>query len=79
MSEPMQRLYVYRSGANCVTHDGYIQIGWFPHTVEQHVEKNPTIDWLETYWLPDIFANRYKRPSMQSHIRVSGEKGTLEG
>ena len=38
----------------------------------------PTIDWLETYWIPDVFANRYKRPSMQAHMRVSGEKSTLE-
>jgi len=38
----------------------------------------PAIDWLETYWIPDVFANRYKRSSMQAHMRVSGEKSTLE-
>ena len=38
----------------------------------------PTIYWVETYWIPDVFINRYKRPSMQAHMRASGEKNTLE-
>jgi len=72
------KLYIYRSEFNCVTHDGYIQIGFHNHTVEEHIRLCPTIYWIETYWLPDVFANRYKRSSMQAHIRVSGEKSTLE-
>jgi hypothetical protein len=65
-----KKLYVYRSGGNCVTHDGYIQLGWFPHTVEKHKELSSEVEWVETYWLPDIFMNRYQRPSFQSHVRA---------
>jgi hypothetical protein len=74
----LKKLYIYRQEFNCVTHDGYIQIGFFNHTVEEHIRLCPTIYWVETYWLPDVFKNRYKRPSMQAHMRVSGEKSTLE-
>ena len=74
----LKTLYIYRREFNCVTHDGYIQIGFFNHTVEEHIRLNSTINWVETYWIPDVFKHRYKRPSMQAHMRVSGEKNTLE-
>ena len=35
------------------------------HSVERHLELNPTIDWQVTYWIPDVFNNRYKRVSFQ--------------
>ena len=57
----MKKLFIVSIGENeCVTHDGYIQIGIFNHSVEKHLELNPTIDWQVTYWMPDIWANRYK-------------------
>ena len=49
----------------CLTHDGYIQIGIFNHSVERHKELNPCIIWKEVYWYPDIFKNRYKRVKFQ--------------
>ena len=49
----------------CLTHDGYIQIGIFNHSVERHIELNPMIEWLVVHWYPDIFNNRYKRVKFQ--------------
>ena len=57
----LKQLFIVDIGENkCVTHDGYIQIGIFNHSVEKHLELNPVIDWQVTYWMPDIFTNRYK-------------------
>ena len=62
----MKQLFIVEIGENkCVTHDGYIQIGIFDHSLEKHIELCPTIDWQVTYWMPDIFMNRYKRVSFQ--------------
>mgnify|MGYP003127914631 CR=1 FL=1 len=62
----MKQLYICDiGGGRCVTHDGYIQIGIMSHSVERHLELNPTIDWQVTYWMPDVFINRYKRVSFQ--------------
>ena len=62
----MKTLYICDIGnGECVTHDGYIQIGIFNHSVEKHLELNPTIDWQVTYWMPDVFDDRYKRVSFQ--------------
>ena len=62
----MKQLFIVEIGENkCVTHDGYIQIGIFDHSVEKHIELCPTIDWQITYWMPDVFINRYRRVSFQ--------------
>ena len=62
----MKQLFVVSIGDDkCVTHDGYIQIGIFNHSIEKHLELNPLIAWQVTYWMPDIWANRYKRVSFQ--------------
>ena len=62
----MKQLFIVDIGENeCVTHDGYIQIGIFNHSVEKHLELNPLISWQVTYWMPDVWANRYKRASFQ--------------
>ena len=50
---------------SCLTHDGYIQIGFFSHSMERHIELNPTIDWRESYWAADIFRDRYPRVTWQ--------------
>jgi hypothetical protein len=68
----MKQLFIVDIGnGECVTHDGYIQIGVFDHSVEKHIElsnaicgDNP-IDWQVTYWMPDPFCIRYKRASFQ--------------
>jgi len=75
----MKTLYLYDLGNDhCITHDGYIQLGCINHSVEKHKELNPTINWVETYWLPDIFKNRYPRATMQSHQRVTDGKMNCE-
>ncbi len=74
----MKTLYIYRHSTICITHDGYIQIGIHSHSLERHLELCPSINWIETYWLPDIFSNRYKRASFQAHERVSGGKQSIE-
>jgi hypothetical protein len=62
----LKKLFVVDIGENkCVTHDGYIQIGIFNHSVEKHLELNPLINWQVTYWMPDVWMNRYKRVSFQ--------------
>ena len=62
----MKTLYIHPLGkTSCLTHDGYIQIGVFNHSLQKHLELNPTINWVETYWYPDIFSNRYKRANFQ--------------
>ena len=62
----MMTLYLFQDNQDhCISHDGYIQIGSFPHSVEEHMKLNPTVDWVVTYWLPDCFGKRYKRVSFQ--------------
>ena len=68
----MKTLYICDIGnGECVTHDGYIQIGIFNHSVEKHLELNPTIDWQVTYWMPDIFINRYKRANYHHTMKAN--------
>tara|TARA_R110002020_G_scaffold160122_1_gene344436 strand:- start:843 stop:1136 length:294 start_codon:yes stop_codon:yes gene_type:complete len=62
----MKTIYIHPlSETSCLTHDGYIQIGVFNHSLEKHLKLNPTINWVETYWYPDIFSKRYKRANFQ--------------
>jgi hypothetical protein len=53
-------------------------MGAMCHSVERHMELNPTIDWIETYRMPDVFIHRYKRATFQAHERVSGAKSSIE-
>ena len=53
-------------------------MGAMSHSIEHHIKLNPTINWIETYWLPDVFMHRYKRASFQAHERVSGGKDSIE-
>ncbi len=55
-----------------------MQLGIHSHSLERHLELCPSINWIETYWLPDIFAKRYKRASFQTHERVSDGKDSIE-
>ena len=68
----MKTLYIHPlSESSCLTHDGYIQIGVFNHSLKKHLELNSTINWVETYWYPDIFSNRYKRATFQRSERMN--------
>ena len=68
----LKQLFIVSTSENeCVTHDGYIQIGIFNHSVEKHLELNPTINWQETYWMPDPFCIRYKRINYQHTMKAN--------
>ena len=54
-----------------MSHDGYIQLGIFDHSVQKHMELNPTLNWVETYWHPDVFSKRYKRATFQKTARAN--------
>ena len=71
-------LYIYRHGDRCYTHDGHIQLGYHSHSVEEHLRLCPDIEWVEVYWLPDVFGKRPKRASFKAHLRVSGGKDAIE-
>jgi hypothetical protein len=57
--------FISDRGDHLITHDGYIQLGCFTHSLKDHYRLNPTIEWIETYWIPDNFSKRYKRVSLQ--------------
>ena len=62
----MRQLFLVPDGDDrCITHDGHVQMGSFNHSVEKHLELCPDQDWQVTYWMPDVFADRYKRVSFQ--------------
>tara|TARA_B100000902_G_scaffold184650_1_gene177196 strand:- start:560 stop:859 length:300 start_codon:yes stop_codon:yes gene_type:complete len=55
----------------CVSHDGYIQLGSFSHSVEKHLELCPDQEWQVTYWMPDPFYMRYKRANYQHTMKAN--------
>ena len=55
----------------CITHDGYIQLGSFGHTVDKHLELCPEQKWQVTYWMPDPFRIRYPRPNYQHTMKAN--------
>ena len=68
----VKKLFLVETGENsCATHDGHIQLGVFNHSLEKHLELNPTIDWQITYWMPDVWSNRYKRVSFQNTEKMN--------
>ena len=75
----IRTLYVYQAEECLITHDGHVQIGCHKMTMEQFMSYDRGhIRYLETYWLPDVFANRYQRANYQAHMTVAGEKSVLE-
>ena len=58
-------MYIVPIPGGCVTHDGYMQLGCHSHSVEDHIRLNPSIDWVEVHWAPDVFTSRYPRVSFQ--------------
>lgn len=62
-------LYVYQmSETTLITHDGHIQLGMYNMTMEQFLSKTE-INYIETYWVPDIFTQRYKRANYQKLLQ----------
>lgn len=71
----MKTLYIVDiENGKCITHDGYIQIGIHSHNAARHIElcnevadRNSVerINWVNVYWKPDVFKQRYKRVTFQ--------------
>ena len=61
-------MYIVSTPTGCVTHDGYVQLGIHKHSVEEHLRLNPATNWLEVYWMPDVFTNRYPRVTFQKTV-----------
>ena len=72
-SSPVKRtLYLHSLNEHsCISHDGYIQLGSFSHTVEKHLELCPEQEWQVTYWMPDPFCIRYPRPNYQHTMKAN--------
>ena len=70
MSSKMMFL-VDTGNGRCVSHDGYIQLGSFSHSVEKHLELCPEQEWQVTYWMPDPFRIRYPRPNYQHTMKAN--------
>ena len=58
-------MFITESSSGCITHDGYVQLGAHGHSIQRHLELNPSIDWVVVHWMPDPFSKRYKRVSFQ--------------
>jgi len=70
MSSKMMFL-VDTGNGRCISHDGYIQLGSFSHSVEKHLELCPEQEWQVTYWMPDPFRIRYPRPNYQHTMKAN--------
>jgi hypothetical protein len=70
-------LYVVEIEKNkLITHDGEVQIGVYHMSLKDFLEKTK-VDYIETYWIPDIFSQRYKRINYQHHLK-SASIGTKD-
>jgi hypothetical protein len=62
-------LYYYIIDENTfITHDGYMQLGFYRMSIQEFLEK-AKVNYVETYWVPDVFTNRYKRLPYQVHLK----------
>lgn len=64
-------LYVHQLKENVlVTHDGYCQLGLYYMSLKQFMSM-AKVKYIESYWLPDTFSNRYKRINYQRHLNAA--------
>jgi hypothetical protein len=64
-------LYVTKIDENTlITHDGNVQTGYFKMRLEDFLEQ-VKVEYIETYWIPDCFLNRYKRANYQKHLNYA--------
>lgn len=54
-----------------ITHDGFVQLGIFHHSLEDHLRLNSGTEWQVTYWTPDPLGTRYKRINFQHTMRAN--------
>jgi hypothetical protein len=61
-------LYVYQKNENTlITHDGDVQLGIYFMSLEKFNSLSK-VNYQQTYWIPDVFKNRYKRLNYQKHL-----------
>lgn len=66
-------LYVHQKSEKVlITHDGNVQLGVFYMELEDFFRLSK-IEYIETYWLPDTFSNRYKSISYQKHLNCNNK------
>lgn len=66
-------LYVCQIEENkLITHDGHYQLGCYNMSLEKFMDI-VKVEYVETYWIPDIVTNRYKRMSYQKHLIHQGQ------
>ncbi len=53
-----------------LTHDGEVQLGIFNMSLESFMSMTK-VKYQETYWIPDVAGNRYKRVNYQKHINAA--------
>lgn len=71
-------LYVYQlNETTLITHDGNVQLGLFHMSLEKFFSM-VKVEYIETYWIPDVFTKRYKRANYQKHLNCAsiGTKDT---
>jgi len=71
-------LYVHQlNETTLITHDGYVQLGLFHMSLEKFFSMVKA-EYIETYWVPDVFTKRYKRANYQKHLQCAsiGTKNT---
>ena len=61
-------LYVHQlNKTTLITHDGYVQLGIYQMSLEKFFSM-VKVEYIETYWVPDVFTKRYKRVNYQKHL-----------
>lgn len=61
-------LYVHQlNETTLITHDGYVQLGIYQMSLEKFFSM-VKVEYIETYWVPDVFTKRYKRVNYQKHL-----------
>ena len=62
-------LYVVKLNEDMlITHDGEVQLGIYRMTIENFMSMTKE-NYIETYWVPDVFFHRYKRNNYQKHLK----------
>ena len=66
-------LYVVPISENHIlTHDGVSQLGSFHCSLEWFTE-HVQVEYQITYWVPDVYTNRYPRSNYQRHLLAAGK------
>jgi hypothetical protein len=63
-------LYFYQLDEDTIiTHDGYCQLGIYLKMSKEKFLSMVKVEYIEVYWIPDIFTKRYKRTNYQKLLK----------